>query len=398
MNMTAMDKLAKELVRECVSSMLMEGVGRIQHAEDLVFWEGSDGATRAIKSLIDSSKGGEKNLTVKWDGSPAVVFGRDKNGQFVFTDKHGFAAKAYNGHAKSPSELENILLTRTATEKNDDFRKYARSMSNTFAVIEKSVPDNFRGYFQGDILYMSTPVISGDSFTFKPNVVRYDVPRNSDLGSRIEKSKVGLVVHSQLDVDGTMSSVKNMDIFKPGELLVVPPVTMTHPVPIDVNKFKSALTMVKSVGRSIDELLDKSELTKKQLTDFASILYTYLNSKVDTGLTDIGGDFFTWLAGNNRLTDRKKKNMVEHIKLHQDGFKNLWNVVSEVMSIKDEIISHLENSPSAAVKSSIGDYKGGEGYVKFHPKGNIKLVSRKEFSAANRAVIRKESLDPAIRH
>lgn len=389
MNMTPMDKLAKELVRECMSAMLSEGVGRIQHAEDLVFWEGSSGAIRAIKSLIDSSKSGEKNLTVKWDGSPAVVFGRDVTGQFVFTDKHGFAAKSYNGHAKSPSELENILLTRTTTEKSDDFRKYAHSMSNTFSVIEKSVPENFRGYFQGDILYMSTPTLIGGSFTFKPNVVRYDVPRDSDLGRKIDKSKVGLVVHSQLDSNGSVSSVKDMDIFKPGELLVVPPVTMTHPIPIDVNRFKSALSTVKSVGKSIDDLLDKNGLVKKQLTDFASILYTYLNSKVDSGLTDIGGDFLTWLSGNNRLTDRKKKNVVEHIKLNQEGFKNLWNVVSEVMSIKDEMIAHLENSPSSAVKSSIGDYKGGEGYVKFHPKGNIKLVSRKEFSAANRAVIRK---------
>lgn len=391
--MIDLNQLSKDLVKECISSILSESVGRIQHAEDLVFWEGSAGATRAIKSLIDSSKGGEKNLTVKWDGSPAVVFGRDENGQFVFTDKHGFAAKAYNGKAKSPVELENILLTRTAVEKSDDFRKYARSMSNTFSVIEKSVPSDFRGYFKGDILYMTTPVLNGDSFTFKPNVVKYEVPKNSDLGSKIEQSKVGLVVHSQLDIHGGETTVKSLDIFKPGELLVVPPVTMTHPVPMDVNKFKSALTSVKSKGRSIDVLLNKNELIKKQLTDFASILYTYLNSKVDTGLTDIGGDFFQWLSGNHRLTERKKKNVVDHIKLNQEGFENLWSVVSDVMSIKDEIIAQLENSPSAAVKSSIGDYSGGEGYVKFHPKGNIKLVSRKEFSAANRAVVRKESLN-----
>ena len=389
--MTSLEKLTTKLLKECISSVLSEGVGRIQHAEDLVFWEGSSGATRAIKSLIDSSKGGEKNLTVKWDGSPAVVFGRDENGHFIFTDKHGFAAKAYNGKAKSPDELENTLLTRTATEKNEEFKKYARSMANTFSVVEKSLPANFRGYFKGDILYMNTPTVDGEAFTFKPNVVRYEVPVSSNLGHRIGRSKVGLVVHSQLGLDGSETTVKDMSVFIPGDLLVVPPVTITQPVDVDVSKFRSALNQIKSTGRSIDELLDKKELSKKQLTDFATILYTYLNSKVDTGLTDIGRDFFQWLNGNHRLTDRKKKNITEHIKIHKDGFENLWSVVSAVMILKDEIIAHLESLPAAEVKASIGDYKGGEGYVKFHPKGNIKLVSRKEFSAANRAVVRNES-------
>jgi hypothetical protein len=50
---------------------------RIQHAEDLIFWEGSKGAIRAIEQLQSLSQS-TQSLTIKWDGSPAVVFGRNQ--------------------------------------------------------------------------------------------------------------------------------------------------------------------------------------------------------------------------------------------------------------------------------------------------------------------------------
>ena len=73
--------------------IVKEMEARIQHAEDVVFWEGSAGAKRALTALSNMAKGGEKNVTIKWDGSPAVVFGRNPKGKFVFTDKSGFVAK-----------------------------------------------------------------------------------------------------------------------------------------------------------------------------------------------------------------------------------------------------------------------------------------------------------------
>ena len=58
---------------------LMEGA-RIQHAEDIVFWEGSNGAVRAVEALKNLEKGSHIDVTIKWDGSPAIIFGRDENG------------------------------------------------------------------------------------------------------------------------------------------------------------------------------------------------------------------------------------------------------------------------------------------------------------------------------
>ena len=57
------------------------------------------------------------------------------------------------------------------------------------------------------------------------------------------------------------------------------------------------------------------------------------------------------------------------------------------MKTKNDIISKFD-SQGGQVKQSINGKPGGEGYVLAHPKGDIKLVPRATFSAANRAVKR----------
>ena len=57
-----------------LENLLFESA-RIQHAEDLIFWEGSAGAIKAIESLKAIEQGQHNDVTVKWDGSPAIIFG-----------------------------------------------------------------------------------------------------------------------------------------------------------------------------------------------------------------------------------------------------------------------------------------------------------------------------------
>ena len=133
-------------------------------------------------------------------------------------------------------------------------------------------------------------------------------------------------------------------------------------------------------------MLDEPSLRAKQLTDLPKIFYTYINSKVDTGLDNLGSDFSKWLQ-TSKLSEKKKVNVLAYIKEHMNHYKAMWNVVASVMQAKDDIIAKFD-SQGGDVKQSIGDTPGGEGYVLAHPKGDIKLVPRKTFSAANRAVTR----------
>ena len=86
--------------------------------------------------------------------------------------------------------------------------------------------------------------------------------------------------------------------------------------------------------------------------------------------------------------DVKKKRMSEHITQNIKGFRAMWQVVSNIMNIKNKIINQFD-SHDADIKANIGDtYKGGEGYVLQHPGGDIKLVNRAGFTAANRSIRR----------
>ena len=82
-----------KLVESKVHSVQLNEGARIDHAEDIVFWEGSRGAIRALESLKSLEQGKHTDVTLKWDGSPAIMFGRDESGEFVLTDKSGFGAK-----------------------------------------------------------------------------------------------------------------------------------------------------------------------------------------------------------------------------------------------------------------------------------------------------------------
>ena len=50
------------------SKVFLKEGARIDHAEDIVFWEGSRGAIRALERLKSLEQGGHTDVTVKWDG------------------------------------------------------------------------------------------------------------------------------------------------------------------------------------------------------------------------------------------------------------------------------------------------------------------------------------------
>ena len=107
---------------------------RIQHLEDLVYFEGSRGAARALESLRSLEKGGHVDATIKWDGSPAIIFGNNEQGEFILTDKSGFTAVKYDGKPKSPNKLKDMFLSRSGGSKRSDpgYVSFANNMKNIF--------------------------------------------------------------------------------------------------------------------------------------------------------------------------------------------------------------------------------------------------------------------------
>jgi hypothetical protein len=363
---------------------------RIQHAEDIIFWEGSRGAMRALEALKSMEQGGHEEVTLKWDGSPAIIFGRDENGEFILTDKSGFTAKGYDGKSKSADDLEQMFLNRSGGKNRDNpgYVAFAQRMSSVFPLYEAAVPKDFRGFFKGDLLYFTTPEVREKNYVFKPNVVEYAVDVDSDLGKRIGASTTGVVIHREVDAEGNEGPLQNADIFQGKDVFVVPSVTVAQPAQVDNQELAQLEAVIKQNAAGIDELLNAQALKEMQLSDFATVLYTYTNSKVDSGLDNLGADFAKWLEARPQISDRKKAKILEYIKQHMNAWTALWNTVQTLMKVKDDVIRQFDGH-DATVKQSIPGYgDGGEGYVLAHPEGDIKLVPREFFTKANRAVQR----------
>ena len=381
------DLFNKAQTRTKVESKLYEAEARIQHAEDLVFFQGSAGAKRALAQLKELASGGQGKVTIKWDGSPAVIFGRDEDGKFMLTDKGGFGAKGYDGKNKSPEAVEKMFLARPGAQKNPEgFKALAANMKKAYSVMEKATPENFRGYFKGDMLYFNTPNLEQDMYMFKPQIVQYMVKADSKIGKRIGQSSVGVVIHRVVDENGTESPLKQFDMFQGNDLFVIPPVTVSDTPKVDESSVKKLEALINKNASSIDSFLDKSKLQQMKVSNFADILYAYTNSKVDTGLDNLGRDFLKWLS-NSKESRNKQEKITQYVKENINTFSAIWDVVNGIMKVKDNIIGQLDSQDSDVV-ATINGQPGGEGYVLSDPTGDMKLVNRRGFTAANRAQMR----------
>jgi len=354
-------------------------VGReLQHAEDLVIVDGSAGALEALDNLEAMSHNVD-DVTIKWDGSPAVYFGRDEQGAFILTDKSGFLAKGYEGKVKSAGELQNMLLGRGKMTPDDARKQFAGNMANLWDRFEAITDKSFRGYMFGDMLFFSQPGQQDGDYQFKPNTVTYNIPTDSDLGKRISNSTAGIVVHHFQDLAGNKHPIKGpiKGIRTNGEVLVVGPTTVTKTPDVSHHDIDATRQYIQNNAAAIDALLDDSKLAAIKMTDFKNILYKFVNQQVKTrDLTNLTARFDKWLETSG-VSGPKQTKIQEFRKSQSRAFDAVFSTLEQIMHIKDAIIDQLDDS--SPVKASIGGQRGGEGYV----KGNIKLVPRTKFTAAN---------------
>ena len=352
---------------------------RIQHIEDLILGldgdKGTAGGQKAIAALhqIETSP---SSISIKWDGSPAVIFGRNENGEFVLTDKSGFGAKGYNGRVTSGDDLEQMFLNRAKGEIEDSRRAFASTMKDAWDKVESVIPADFRGYLHGDLLWFTTPQAKDGRLIFKPNVTTYSVDIKSDIGKKIVNSDVGIVVHQAIDLEGNKNSV-DMSQLTGGNTFIMPPVYVTKSPGVDLPEVDRLESYLKANAKSIDDLL--AVPPEQKMADFDNILYTYINNSVKAGNLDkLGKNFSEWVD-SSKLSGPKKERVVQWVEDNKDGFTGIFEFIKGVMTTKNRIIKTLDSQP-ADIEASTNGQKGGEGYV---IDKDVKLVNRAGFTAAN---------------
>jgi hypothetical protein len=350
---------------------------RIQHLEDLILWDGSAGAKKAIATLHQVEQQ-PNTVTIKWDGSPAVIFGRNEKGEFILTDKSGFTAKGYDGKVTSAKALEQMFLNRGTASTDPNRKEFASSMKNIWAKVESTVPNSFRGYVHGDLLWLTKPQIKNNQITIAPNTTTYVVKADSDVGKKIANSDVGVVVHMSIGLDGDKSSV-DMGQFQSGPVFIMPPAMVTKSPGVDIPAVDELEDYLGKNAGVIDKLFNVPAELK--MADFGKILYAYINSAVKTGTLDnLGSDFMQWVD-NSKLSGPKKQRLGEYINSNIDGFNATFNFIKGIKKVKNQVIRALD-SQKADIEAYTGGQRGGEGYV---VDKDVKLVNRAGFTAANMA-------------
>jgi hypothetical protein len=364
-------RLRDRIVNQGMVPIMEAASARIEHIEDLVFERGTRGIQEAMAIMQHAAEDTRKTTTVKWDGKPAIIWGRKPTGEFVLTDKSGFSAKGYDGLATSPDQIARIMNQRGG-ERGDLIAIYQK----LFPMLRAATPENFKGYIQGDLLYTETPPEVSGAYVFKPNFVEYKIPAASKLGERIGASEVGIAAHTrykQVDAPAEAISQVNLETV-PGLLIIEPTVKDIKNVTPNAQLVKQLSQVTRSQGRAIDGLFNPGELRAAQLSDLPQLCKRYINSRITTDYEDLLPGFGAWLKTN--VTPRKFANIIEYLqspRSNMDGISAAFTAFLLLHEIKTDMLNQLDRQEP-----------GHEGWVLATPAGRAKLVNRFGFSAGNR--------------
>lgn len=345
---------------------------RTPHPEDFIF-QGSQSAMDAIAGIV-SAVDKPQSVTIKWDGSPAIVFGRRvSDGMFTMNYKEFIGLPG--AQVTTAQELLDFYI------KNGKNIEVGRKLASVFNAIGSICPPTFRGFVQGDLMWME-PLQSQDGyFVFKPNPygVTYRVPVDSDIGKKISGRSVGVAVHtigsdvennketpligrrSMQGLEGLIDSNQWCTVFTGNMGLTF---KLKRPVRAETLA-RAAVKKFQTLGG--DDFLGSITGSSK------ATLQTYYNRKVTGQAVD-----------QNWLESKLSKPQYAIIASEENKpiIAALDDVYRDISALKLAVLQQLEPQVSG-VEQYVGDTPKGEGFNIDSPSGFIKLVNRGVFSAAN---------------
>jgi hypothetical protein len=382
----------------------------MEHTEDLIFNEGIDGTRKAINFLRDlrdmlSGHGkSTKNVTVKWDGAPAIFAGVDPSDGKFFVGTKGVFAKA----PKLVKSLEDVKKMGYPPGLQEKVK---------VAFQEFSKLGIKKGVFQGDLMFTKGDVkkeaIAGEKYyTFQPNTIVYAVPIASVLGKQINSAKIGVVWHTTYTGNSleTMSASFGKSIVS--LLKNVPSIWMDDANYKDVT---GSATFTEQETEEVTEVLSQAGSLFRKIPanifnmvtsneDVVMRIKVYNNSFIRAGkeipnpAQHINGmlDYFKEYFDKEiekKASDKakqvwtEKKNEAMKIFQYKKDLVNMIELMNKIVEAKNMIIQKLNQASSLGtfIRTSKGLHvTKQEGFVAIdNIEGAVKLVDRLEFSKAN---------------
>mgnify|MGYP003667161272 FL=1 len=396
-----------------LSSFLTEDKNtHMEHLEDNLLNAGVNGAResinylRALRDMLSGDSKAAVNVTVKWDGAPAVFAGTDPSDGKFFVAKKGIFNK-------------NPKVYKTNKDIDDDIAKGDLNIKMKLAL--KNFPAlNIKGVIQGDFLYAKKDIkkanIGGESYiTFHPNTIVYAIPAKSKLASQILRSEIGVVWHteyrgksfesmsasfgkeiaSNLKSSGAVWSVDAIykDVSGTATMTKAETASVTATLSKAGKKFNSIkrstfdgiteneelLTRVKTFVNVKVRAGEKVKDPSKFVSELMDYIYGYYQKEIDKLKTE---------KGKASREERRKDVLSYFSNTDKSQIVSLFELYNLIVDAKLTIIRKLDRAKNVGTFLKTADgYKvtEQEGFVAIDRVGKnaVKLVDRLAFSNAN---------------
>ena len=384
----------------------------MEHLEDNLLNAGVNGAResinylRALRDMLSGDSKAAVNVTVKWDGAPAVFAGTDPSDGKFFVAKKGIFNK-------------NPKVYKTNKDIDDDIAKGDLNIKMKLAL--KNLPAlNIKGVIQGDFLYAKKDIkkanIGGESYiTFHPNTIVYAIPAKSKLASQILRSEIGVVWHteyrgksfesmsasfgkeiaSNLKSSGSVWSVDAIykDVSGTATMTKAETASVTATLSKAGKKFNSIkrstfdgiteneelLTRVKTFVNVKVRAGEKVKDPSKFVSELMDYIYGYYQKEIDKLKTE---------KGKASREERRKDVLSYFSNTDKSQIVSLFELYNLIVDAKLTIIRKLDRAKNVGTFLKTADgYKvtEQEGFVAIDRVGKnaVKLVDRLAFSNAN---------------
>jgi hypothetical protein len=380
----------------------------VKHNEEHVIDSGTEGFKHAFHTLNDTHNAIEgathssTRNTVKYDGSPSIVFGyHPKTKKFFVASK-----SAFNKEPKINYSHEDI-------EKNHSHAPgLVEKLKAAHDHLKKITPKG--RVFQGDIMYTHNDVSShGGKYHFTPNTLTYSQKHDSPEGKKIKKAKIGVAVHTEYRGRGDLDDMKAHYGFDPHEEgsgfshhpdVHLLPIHVVHAAKPPKTRFQQHMK------KAVEEFEGATDETHNAIAGHRVLLKTYINSTVRTGAKRSAAGYQSWLKNKHQGEVDKLKTPagkakrqqamdsdLAHVQKNKHHFQRILNIHDHFENAKNELVDHLSSLDHHGYEHSIhGKPSGPEGFVSIRNNRPTKLVRRSgksksglaAFSAANFAKAR----------
>ena len=387
----------------------------LEHIEDIIITDGFEGGKAVVeyfRGLLLTLKGTSSEaiqVSVKWDGAPAVICGiNPDNGRFFVGTKSVFA--------QSPK----INYTKRDIAKNHGTDDLGQKLLKCLVHLKKL---GMTGVYQGDLLFTDEDItrknIDGQPhLTFNPNTITYAVPEQSTLGRTIDAAKVGIIFHTTYTGD----SLADMNASAGAD---VETFTKSNDVFFDNANYKDVSGTAKFTDEETQSFVNEIDVLENLLSgvprnlinligankDFVPFFQMYINAMVKQGKLPTNATQF--LSGFRKFYDERMKQQISGLKaqkalqLRQDKMKQMPQFLNKLKQPLQRMLSFyrqvqkmkaivLRKMNQAMAIGSFQQTDSGlqvtepEGFVAVDKSGTaVKLVDRLGFSRRNLTAIKK---------